>query len=143
MVAKTLKELVTLVVASLEPPAVEFAGEEEGEGGGTVMTQLQVKADSLLSEADAGSSDLGSIIAALMHHVPALRHRHVAVSQLSFPSNLLRRRCFRSIISFETICIYRMPFAEHECPRQQLCWGNSGQTAPQRFRVLFAVALMP
>ena len=91
MVLGTLKELCKLVAESLDQPdepdhpPTENAG---GAGGDEEEQQerRQLKADNLLSESNStttmGGTDLGATVAALMHHLPVLRHQHVAVSPI-------------------------------------------------------------
>jgi hypothetical protein len=67
LVSKTLEELTAVVVEALKPPVLD----EEGNPG-----PLKIRADSILAEADA--SGVGPTLAALMHHLPVLRHEHVA-----------------------------------------------------------------
>ena len=87
MTTKSLIEIAKLVVASLEPIA-EIKDEDEGHAS----QLLSVMTDALLSEpvsaldttgsgGAVGGCDLGATVAALMHHAPVLRHRHLAVSE--------------------------------------------------------------
>jgi hypothetical protein len=85
-VTKTLSELALLVVQSLQTTPRK---EDDGEGEHSSLS-LTIE-DSILAEARQGSadigsvggavvaSDLGSMVASLMHHAPVLRHQHVAV----------------------------------------------------------------
>lgn len=85
-VTKTLSELASLVVRSLK------SSSKNDDGDGETNTLLLPIEDSILAEARQGSaavgsvggamiaSDLGSTVAALMHHAPVFRHRHMAVS---------------------------------------------------------------
>ena len=98
VVSKTLSDLSALVVASLEPIRAD-SNDKAGEEGTTAFLRKGNLAlamdDSALSEPSRGQmttttaesvgdvmtgSDLGATVAALMHHAPVLRHRHVAVS---------------------------------------------------------------
>lgn len=105
MVVKTISELATLVVTSLEP--IKASGNtgggnnaegEDGDQGPQPVTssglswqkgQLSLTMDdSILAEpvqddgGVMGGSDLGSTIASIMHHAPVLQCNHVAVSLL-------------------------------------------------------------
>lgn len=83
-VTKTLSELASLVASSLEPLCKDVDDSQEGRSKGQLSLTID---DSILSErgTDEGvggamaGSDLGSTVAAIMHHAPVLRSRHVAV----------------------------------------------------------------
>jgi hypothetical protein len=90
---KTLSELVSLVVASLDCSGIESStqdGDDEPHvSEGKAETSFALKADdSLLSGAESGAdeeaggamdvSDLGSTLADIMHYAPVLRSEHVA-----------------------------------------------------------------
>lgn len=66
-VSKTLEELIVLVVDALKVPILDDEGN---------LVPLRLKADSILADADA--SGTSSTLAALMYHLPVLRHDHVA-----------------------------------------------------------------
>jgi hypothetical protein len=96
-VSKTLSDLSALVVASLEPIRAENDSGGEGMPGPRNGNLSLAVDDSALSEPSRGGqmtsvdsvgdvmtgSDLGATVAALMHHAPVLRHRHVAVRMIS------------------------------------------------------------
>jgi hypothetical protein len=102
-VTKTLSELTSLVVTSLEPISDDQDTEEEEQKGKTISLTMD---DSILSESSgyaaqgAGGamegSDLGSTVAAIMHHAPVLRSKHVAVSTDSGRSYKTRYTSFHS-----------------------------------------------
>lgn len=69
LVSKILQELTGLVVDALKNPALDDDGNP---------VALKSKADSILAEADA--TGVGPTLAALMYHLPVLRHEHVANS---------------------------------------------------------------
>jgi hypothetical protein len=89
-VIKTLSELASLVIRSLKSTPDSEDDADIGESGTLALTIE----DSILAEGRQGStamgsvcgamvtSDLGSMVAALMHHAPVLRHRHIAVSSI-------------------------------------------------------------
>jgi hypothetical protein len=87
-VTKTLSELASLVAFSLEPLCKDVDDSQEGGSEGQLSLTID---DSILSErgTDEGvvgamaGSDLGSTVAAIMHHAPVLRSRHVAVCTVS------------------------------------------------------------
>jgi hypothetical protein len=87
-VTKTLSELASLVASSLEPLRKDVDDSQEGGSKGQLSLTID---DSILSErgTDEGvggamaGSDLGSTVAAIMHHAPVLRSRHVAVCTVS------------------------------------------------------------
>ena len=102
---KTLSELITLVVASLDPIAPQndyhpyddqgkdaVNNNEEGhvQSSGNVKGRLVLTIDdSILAESDrdgtVGSiefSDVGSTLASILHHAPVLKSQHVAVRLL-------------------------------------------------------------
>jgi hypothetical protein len=87
-VTKTLSELASLVVSSLEPISQPHSHDTEEEARGKEQLALTID-DSILSESARGDaeggamegSDLGSTVTAIMHHAPVLRSRHVAVSE--------------------------------------------------------------
>ena len=94
-VIKTLSELASLVVSALEPlssSVIAAAADTSEEAPESCQNKGQLVLtidDSILSESARGSeegmggamagSDLGSTVAAIMHHAPVLRSRHVAV----------------------------------------------------------------
>lgn len=66
-ISKTLEEITLLVVDALKAPFLDDEGN---------AVPLRLKADSILADAD--TSGTGSTLAALMYHLPVLRHEHVA-----------------------------------------------------------------
>jgi hypothetical protein len=92
---KTLSELVSLVVSSLEPLSQQDSTAQQDEAQsseqppGRSSQLLLTIDDSILAESGASAdegvggamarSDLGSTVASIMHHAPVLRSRHVAV----------------------------------------------------------------
>jgi hypothetical protein len=93
-VTKTLSELASLVAGSLEPLLKDMDDSQEGGSKGQLSLTID---DSILSErgTDEGvggamaGSDLGSTVAAIMHHAPVLRSRHVAVCTVSTKIKLI------------------------------------------------------
>jgi len=102
---KTLSELITLVVASLDPIALQnddhpyddqgkdaVNNNEEGhvQSSGNVKGRLVLTIDdSILAESDRDGtvdsiefSDVGSTLASILHHAPVLKSQHVAVRLL-------------------------------------------------------------
>jgi hypothetical protein len=87
---KTLSELALLVVQSLSLSSDDHINYNNDATSSPQQQQILSMEDSILSEARimssstmggvmAVGSDLGATVASLMHHVPVLRHDHVAV----------------------------------------------------------------
>lgn len=102
-IVKTMQELLQLTLQGLKQSpsnSFNFAGktiDDEGETGGIVANNdnsalsitmhdsvLAAGARSHHQREMGGISDLGSTIVSLMHHIPCLRHRHLAVSYQVF-----------------------------------------------------------
>lgn len=85
LVSKTLSELSALVTSALEP--IKLDDERDGEnrnGKLALASEDSTFSEPLRSHSDGNQrvmtgSDLGSTVAALMHHAPVLRHQHVGV----------------------------------------------------------------
>jgi hypothetical protein len=85
---KTLSDLTSLVVASLEP--VRADRDSDGDSGPKGKLTLSMEDSSLSERARSHvatgnegvmvGSDLGSTVVALLHYSPVLRYQHVAVS---------------------------------------------------------------
>jgi hypothetical protein len=131
-VTKTLSELASLVASSLEPLCKDV---DDSQGGGSKGQKLSLTIDdSILSErgTDEGvggamaGSDLGSTVAAIMHHAPVLRSRHVAVctvsTEIKFIASgwlFLFHGGFRlTLLFYLFFCHCRTPSAEQPFPRQ-------------------------
>jgi hypothetical protein len=131
-VTKTLSELASLVASSLEPLRKDVDDSQEGGSKGQLSLTID---DSILSErgTDEGvggamaGSDLGSTVAAIMHHAPVLRSRHVAVCTLSTEIKLINSHAWLALplqgwISsdafFVFLCHCRTPSAGQPFPRQ-------------------------
>jgi hypothetical protein len=84
-VTKTLSELASLVVTSLEPISDQHDAEEVGKPSLSLTIDDSILSESAAGAAESGGgamegSDLGSTVSAIMHHAPVLRSRQVAVS---------------------------------------------------------------
>ena len=139
LVSKTLSDLAVLVASSLEPIKLDHQ-DVDADSSSRQGRFLLAVVDSALSEpfrtpsaADSvrgvmTGSDLGSTVAALMHHAPVLRHQHVAVRfyvcrSSSFWMDWTRHvltQCQFFICRLIFCHVYRMPCAEPRCPRRQI-----------------------
>ena len=131
-VVKILSELTTLVVTSLEPIQSSMSSHHNGDD--TAPTSLVPKKgqlslttdDSILAESAQddggvmGGSDLGSTVAAIMHHAPVLQCKHVAVRRL------ISRRVMgiQSVgsLTFVSPLLSRLPCAGLPFLKSVICW---------------------
>ena len=101
IVRKTLHDLIELLVASLQA-AKDKSSRHDTDG--VVPSQiLHLKADSPLSIIDETNSSMLFILPQILHYAPVLRHRHVAVSDVSASCHSINIAQYKYILKVCTL----------------------------------------